>query len=690
MRLLSLIFLGLLSGFEGPALAQEPARPGPRPDLAPAVDEVSDVLPEADVARLPISLLPSERPATLLETHRFRIALAASYREEWVRASSLIADGTQVEADVIAWRRLRAGEADFEAYLAFLERNGDWPGLDRVRQQAERAIPVGADAAQVLTLFGDRSPSTGRGALRLAAALAASGDADAASAVVQDAWAQLPMRALVETELLANWGEIISGLHETRLEMLLWAGDREGALRARARVGADWQALADARLALQRDARGVDALIDAVPENLSANGGLAFDRVIWRIENRQRDAAIDLILSQSTSAAALGEPRKWANWRRILARQTMRNGDGARAYALASTHYIAHTQDFYAYADLEWLSGYLALRYLDDPEQALAHFQRFEAAVFTPISLGRAFYWQGRAYEALGDSEAAQASYRAGGVHQSSFYGQLAAEKAGLEMDPAFTAEIVRVPWQGTELADNAIAEAAGLFHQAGQSWEVIRFLGHLADTLDEAALPALVSYAESLEDPYISVRVAKRLARRGVIDVGAYFPLVDLVIALPVEEALALSIARRESEFNIAAISPAGARGLMQVMPATAQNVARKLGLDYQLGKLTTDAVFNATLGSAYLAELIDEFGESYPLVAAGYNAGPGRPRSWIELYGDPRLADVDAVDWVEHVPFRETRNYVMRVMESVPIYRARLTGEPQALNLSEMLKAR
>jgi len=286
--------------------------------------------------------------------------------------------------------------------------------------------------------------------------------------------------------------------------------------------------------------------------------------------------------------------------------------------------------------------------------------------------------------------DAANAAYADAARFQTSFYGLLAAEKVGAPMDAALTGRTGIAPWRDAAFTKSTVYQAAKLFHDAGQIWETSRFLRQLAENTAEGELVGLADYALTLGDPYLAVRVSKQVAREGVVAHRAYYPLTPIGSDdLPVPEELALAIARRESEFHIAAVSGAGARGLMQLMPATARSMAKKLGLPYAKSRLTTDPQYNATLGSAYLAHLIEEFGNNIVLVAAGYNAGPHRARRWIEAYGDPRNAGVDAVDWIEHIPFRETRNYVMRVAESLPVYRARLTGKPVPIALSAELKA-
>ncbi|MGB8621192.1 MAG: lytic transglycosylase domain-containing protein, partial [Paracoccaceae bacterium] len=470
------------------------------------------------------------------------------------------------------------------------------------------------------------------------------------------------------------------------LDALLWRGADDSARLMLALVPEGWRALAVARMTLRDQGPGVDKLIAAVPKDLAADPGLAFERFQWRARKGRNDDAIALLDERSISVASLGQPDRWANWRRIFARVAMRDGKAELAYRLAANHFLTRGED---YADLEWLAGFIALRQLDEPAVALTHFRRFETAVETPISLGRAGYWEGRALEALGRGDEAQAAYAAGARHQTSFYGQLAAEKAGLPMDPALTGGESYPDWTTAPFADSSALKAALMFVQADERGLAAWFMTHLAESAGPQGQAQLAGLALSLNEPYIALRVAKIAAGQGTILPRAYFPVTALSKDdHPVPDELVLSIARRESEFNPAVTSGAGARGLMQLMPRTAQAMAQTLEVDFSGDALTSDPRYNARLGAAYLAGLVERFGGNYALVAAAYNAGPSRPEGWISERGDPRSAGVDPVDWIEMIPFRETRNYVMRVTESLAIYRARLSGQVQPLRLSEELK--
>ncbi len=615
-------------------------------------------------------------------------ALEAIETGDWEKADTVVAPAGQVGHDIVTWHRLRAGVGEFSEYTGFLARRADWPGLPLLKKQGEAKIPTGLDATSVISYFGDQPPETGGGALALAGALIFAGDIKQGEAVIVTAWRNLWLSKSDHDAFIASYGPVLVNHHRARQDMLLWRGLTTQAGRLNALVGSDYKALALARIALIEKKNGVDALIKAVPETLMDHPGLAHARFEWRASHRQSAGAINLLLKHSTSTKALGKPDAWGNRRRVLAREKMRAGKGEVAYQIAANHYLSEGDNF---IDLEWLAGYIALRHLKDPQKALMHFQRFRAGVDTPISLGRAGYWEGRAYEALKQPEEARAAYAFGGEYQTSFYGQLAGEKAGLAMDPALTGREVYPDIKTTPYGNSSVLQAAVLFQMAGDTRLFTRFMRHLAEVMSPRERGALAQLALDLKQPYTALFLAKYAARSGTVLARPYFPMTDLVTSkMPVPAELALSIIRRESEFNADVISRAGARGLMQLMPKTARAMAKQQGLPYDLARLNTDPTYNATLGSAYLAVLIEEFGPYYPFVAAGYNAGPSRPKKWQALYGDPRQSTEAAVDWIEHIPFRETRNYVMRVTESLAVYRARLSGKTSKLRLSRDLTGR
>lgn len=605
--------------------------------------------------------------------------------------SALTAAGPEgsLTRDIVEWHRLRDGKGSFADYCAFLSRRPDWPGLPYLAKVGERSIDAGADPAAVVAYFEASPPQTGAGIRAAITAHLARGEEGDAEALAVLAWRSMALSGDDEAALLALYPSLLAGHHAARMNMALWRGLDGEAGRLLPRLSPGQQALAQARIGLRDQVDGVDKLIAAVPPALAGDPGLAWDRYVWR-KRKGRDAdALALLVERSTSAEALGQPDRWSPERRWLARDLMRAGQGRTAYQVASRHFLS--PDASDYADLEWLSGYIALRLLDDPATALDHFTRFRMAVDTPISLGRAGYWEGRALEAMGAKVDAQAAYEFGAEFQTSFYGLLAAERAGLPMDPALLGTEVFPDWRQAAWQSSPVMQAALLLLRAGERDLAERFMRHLCESLDATAIGQMADMALELEEPHIALSLAKFAADRGIVLNRAYYPISPLSRAkLPVPVELAMSIARRESEFDPVVISPAGARGLMQLMPGTAQDMAKVLGLDYELGRLTSDPDYNAQLGSAYLAKLTGEFGRNWMLVAAGYNAGPTRPRRWISEYGDPRDEGVDPVDWIESIPFEETRNYIMRVTESIPVYRARLHGKVEPITLLADLKAR
>lgn len=624
-------------------------------------------------------------PAGADTTQAMRTALELAAGRDWNGALAVAPSG--VGRDVIEWQRLRAGEGRLGEYEEFLQRRPDWPGLPLLREKGEEAVARSTDPARVIAWFQAGPPETGTGAIAYVRALQAAGRVADAETEAMRAWASLAFSPDQESEMIGLAPEAVGFVHELRLETLLWEGRTKEAERMLSRVAEDRQALARARIALQTESKGVTALIEAVPEKRAADPGLAFDRFIWRMKRDLYDEAAELILERSTSAEGLGRPEAWAERRAILTRYLMRNGRAKEAYRIAANHHIPVNGGASAYADLEFLAGFIALRRLGDAATAETHFRHLLAGVSTPISLARAHYWIGRAQEAAGQD--GTASYKAAAAHQTAFYGLLAAERLGLTLDASLLARPATPDWQSAGFTQSSVLAAAQLLLKAGDLTLGKRFLLHLGESQDETGLAQMADMVLAWDEPHLAVLVAKRAAERGLILPHAYYPIPDFVPdGLKVSRALALSIARRESEFDPAARSSADARGLMQVLPGTAKLMAGKLGKPFDAPRLTSDPAYNVAMGAAYLAEMVEEFGPSIALIASGYNAGPGRPRRWIGEFGDPRRADVDVVDWVETIPFAETRTYVMRVAEGVVIYRAKLKGAVGPVRITDELK--
>ncbi len=685
------------SGAQGdaePAAEAEDGLPAAEPEAIAAGEDAAVPEPLEELEEDLAGLRPRVRPKGLdteplglrvpAADPGFKAGLAAMRDGRWDEALRLAGPEGSPARDVIMWHFLRGGSGSSGEVMEFLARSGDWPGLPYLREKSEDAM-AGASVAARLAFFKEQEPQTGTGALAHAEALEASGETGAAQAGIVKAWLTLALSDSEQARFLDRYGSLLKPHHEARLDRALWEGWEINATRMLPLVSEGWQKLATARMALRARNGNPDPLIAAVPAVLADDPGLAYERFEWRMAKGLRDSAISLLLDRSTSAESLGEPEHWARRRHTLAHRAMRDGDPVLAYRIAASHYTVTGRNF---AELEWLSGYLALRFQKDPSRALAHFTRFKGDVFTPISLGRAGYWLGRAYEALGNEDAAKGAYALGAAYQTSFYGLLAAERGGLPFNSNLGGFRPVEDWREAAFTKSRVHEAALLLLAAGEGWLAKRFWTHLAESQDEENLHLMGKMLEDLGQPHIAVLLGKRAAQAGHEIAAPYYAVHPVAKRdHPVPTEMVLAIARRESEFDHSVVSHAGARGLMQVMPATAQLVARRVGLDYSQSRLTGDWLYNSRLGADYLRGLAEEFDGNVIMMSAGYNAGPGRPRSWKNAYGDPIRGDIDIVDWIEMIPFNETRNYVMRVSESLPVYRARLGKDPHPVPFSEEL---
>lgn len=626
-----------------------------------------------------LSLILTLGSAAQAQTRPLAQALELVRSEDWAQALEAAGAKGSVSRDIVEWHRLRAKEGTAEDLEGFLARRPNWPGLPYLRRRTEKII-IEKSHKRVRAFFANHPPQTPEGAASLARAFYAEGAQSRGDAELIRAWQTMPMSEETQADYLAEHANLLSPHHATRLSQLLWDAHDASATRMLPLVGDGPRALAEARIALQKQSKGVDEKIQAIPAAFQNDPGLAYDRFVWRDRKRRQDDAVALMIDRSTSAKALGQPEKWLRRRRDLARQLMRDGKHERAYQLAAHHFAA-PEVGYGYSDCEWLAGYIALQKLKDAELAVYHFERFLASIETPISVGRGGYWLGRAYAALGNVDKAHAAYAKAAEYQTSFYGLLAAENLGRAFDPALVTPPQLPPWRSAAFLESSVIEAALLLLQAGDLTLAERFFTHKVESLSPLEAQQLGQMAVDMKEPHLAVMIAKRAAQAGIELHSAYYPLHPVAQQkLPMAAEMTLAISRRESEFDPVVISHAGARGLMQLMPATAKLVAKELDVltKHDTARLTTEWDYNAKLGSQYLAGLAAEFNGNVVMMAAGYNAGPRRPTAWMQRYGDPRSGSPDIIDWIEHIPFNETRNYVMRVTESLPAYRARLGKAP------------
>ncbi len=571
----------------------------------------------------------------------------------------------------------------FADIMEFVASNPDWPLEHLLRQRAEEVITNASDE-EVGRWFARFPPVTAMGRLREADYLLAHGQTDRAIAEIRQVWISSDFNAFDEKPILQRYGHYLRQVDDVaRLDRLVWDGKEEAAHRMLPRVDAGHRAEALARLALASVSKRADKLISKVPGNLTRDPGFLFERMRWDRRKERYDAAIEILRNAPKD---LVRPQLWWAERENLARHALQEGNPRLAYELARQHGMTEGPNF---AEAEFLAGWIALRYLHDPKNASDHFIRLYNSVTRPISLSRGAYWAGRAQQELGNREQAHGWYSKAAQYLTTYYGQLAAAQIGADgkaaviddpkPTPQETAafdqkELVRIV---RDLADAEAADFAKPF---------VLKLSDLAKTPGEHALVAKLA-TETLR-PDLAVAVARRASYVGVTLLALGYPLAQMPPGGNVEGPLVLAMARQESGLDQNAVSPVGARGILQLMPATAKRIAKDLQLPFSQQRLLTDPEYNLTLGRAYLEDMLDRFGGSYVLAVAAYNAGPARVAEWEHDLGDPRATQTDVIDWVESIPFRETRTYVQRVLENLQVYRLRMGDRNLAFSLALDLK--
>jgi soluble lytic murein transglycosylase len=593
-------------------------------------------------------------------------------------------------AKLVAWRTLRLKEktSTFAEISGFLAANPDWAGLMPLRRHGERNMPDTMSASAVVAWFSQLPPITGEGKYRLGSALVASGGRESGTALLREAWTDHDINGRTERKLVGDHGRLLRPAdHWARVDRLLWGDQVTAARRVMPHLDEGHRLLAKARIALITGTGGVDAAIAKVPPALASDPGLLYQRIRWR-RNSGNDSGAAALLS--TPPSELGEERQWLTQRLALTREAISSGRHADAYTIIATHGQTRAAGV---AEAEWLAGWLALRHLNRPKAAFAHFIAMHKVVKLPISVGRAAYWAGRAAKAAGNTSDASLWYQRAASRPTSYYGQLAAVALGrsvLRLPPAMR------PVMASGFEAREQIRLARLLGELGENRLISLVLAH---ALDNASTPLervrIARIPLDYDQSHIAIRAAKRAQRDGIVVLDAAYPVPKVFARwMPStgapELAVMLALARQESEMNPGVVSSAGARGLVQLMPATARMMAGQLGLAYEANRLTSDPAYNLQLGSAYLADRLVEFGNSHVLAFAAYNAGPGRVRTWLRKYGDPRSPGVDVVDWIEQIPFSETRNYVQRVLEGTQVYRVLLAGRgdrPKLTLMAEML---
>lgn len=619
--------------------------------------------------------------------------MEAVRRDDWAAAEIAAArHADPVASKLVRYYRLLApGAAPAGEIAEFRRENPDWPAQTLLARRWEEAVAAIVDDGVVIRTFTATPPQTDAGRLRLAEALDRAGDRRAGEAI-RTAWVESTIGPAAENDFLGRYGtRLTPDAQWQRFQRLAWAGSAQATAQA-TRLDPARQAVAEVWLGLKRNDPDAPARRAALPAAQRAEPGLVLEHARFlRRAGRETEAA-DLLQAQGPAAQKAAPERAGAFWaeRHLLARRLLRANEPQAAYALAAGHGLAESGDA---VEAEFLAGWIALRQLNDPRKAELHFNRLGAMSQAAITQGRALYWQGRAAAARNDTATATARYQAAAAWVTTYYGQLASLALG-EGDAGLARRIRAAHDPATDpdrlasFAGRELTRAAALLIGWDEPRRARFFLLRLAELAPDPVDRALAArLATGMGRPELAVWVARRAGTDGTMLPETGWPMPYAPPSDAVEPALAYAIMRQESNFEPDAVSPAGARGLMQLMPGTARAVARKLGTPTTVPRLTADTDHNMQLGTTYLRQVLDEAEGCVPCAAASYNAGPGRTRAWLVTYGDPRAGQADMIDWIETIPFNETRNYVQRVIENMVIYRAR-RGETKPHPLADWLR--
>ena len=605
----------------------------------------------------------------------FELALDKAEKYKWERVKGIQSNiKDDLAREILEWLRYYNGATDlnFSNYKNYINHNSQWPLIDSIKLKAESKISFQENDRELIKYFKNNPPKTGWGKIYYGNALLNIGEIEKGNNLIKDGYINGKLTRKEQAKVIQKFKNLFNQEdHKKRINELLWDGKYRTASRLIKYVDKDYQKLFEARIGLISFSGGVDNLISKVPTRLINHPGLIHDRIRWRIKKRKYDSALELMIdSKISDPDKLQRPEKFWRQKNILIRRLIDKHQYNQAYKLAINHGLTSNADI---AEAEWMAGWISITFLDKPKVALQHFKEIWNVSSRPISKARAAYWIGKSYEKIGNKEESHEWYNKASVYNLTFYGQLAGVKSeeNIFFDPVVN--ISREESQESIKRNKKVYAAISLLNEFDRPKIVKKFLKDLADREDIVVASNAMRIATDIGRYDFAVQTGKIFYYNNVILDTKSFPIVDRPefgkIMFP-DQSLIHSVIRQESQFDPKAGSHAGAKGLMQLMPYTAKRVSQGLNLEYSKNKLTENPNYNVILGSAYLDILLSNLDGSYILTLAAYNAGESRVAAWIKKYGDPRKDDIDAVDWIELIPFKETRNYVQRVLENVQVY--------------------
>ena len=562
--------------------------------------------------------------------------------------------------------------ASFNEYFIFIKNNKDWPRINRIKYLAEHKINFDNNTpSSIIEYFTNNPPLSGFGKLRLAEALLENNQAEKSKSLVKDGFKD----AELSKNDLRYFSKIFKKFltqqdYTLRADYFAYEAKYQDLRDTIEYLNPDYQKLYNARAALFTK-RSADNLIAQVPQYLKEDPGLIYDRIKWRRKKARFDDALTLI-NQSASDS-LERNQYLAKERLSIARDKIQDKEFKTAYEILKDHRLKEGSD---YAEIEWHLGWLALSFLNQPDAALAHFLRMNAAVSYPISKARAAFWIGKTYKKLGQVNQANTWFKTGSQYGTTFYGQLShkeidEKKFSINNSFKFSEEKYEEFKKNNPLAKSVIVLKE--LNRTKYTKDILRHLGDVDQnkTAEEISMAGLL--AQDIERYDFAIQIAKNASYKNLNFLEISYPKIEVPKQIKdqkiLDSSVILALIRQESEFDTSATSRVGAKGLMQIMPATGKLLSKVTNIDFSREKLTRDKDYNLALGSYYISDLDDLFGSQY-LAFAAYNAGPNRVEKWIKTHGDPRKKQIDAIDFIELIPFHETRNYVQRVSENINVY--------------------
>ena len=590
--------------------------------------------------------------------------------------------------NLISWIYLKekSNKASFSDYIKFIDDNPNYPRINRLRYLAEHKINLSSNSPNtVIGWFESTPPLSGFGKIKLGESYFIKGDNVKAEKLIKEGWINASLSSKDLRYLNKKYKNFLnSSDHLKRADYMAWEYKYWDLKRILRYLPKDYRALYNARQILMSNSYGVDDAISKVPDNLKSDIGLRYDRLKWRSRRGRTDSSLEIIDRAPLNKEELVRADLWWKQRNIISRSLIYKKKYQKAYEVAKNHALDEGPEF---AEAEWMAGWIAVSFLNNPNLAVNHFKSFYQNVGYPISLARGAYWIGICYEKLGKNKLSQDYFKAGSKYLTTFYGQLSFKK----IDPTGQFELVDnskyTKEYEKEFNKNPLVKHVVLLKELNKTTYSKDIIKHLADLNIEKGSEVLAAKLATEVGRYdYAIQVSKKASYEKRFYNKYNYPIITTPRVIngknmPSQEII-LAITRQESEFDSKANSYVGAKGMMQLMTYTAKLVAKQMGVPYRKSKLTSDPEYNIRLGTYYFNSLLNEYGETYPFAIAAYNAGPKRVKYWRKINGDPKKGNIDFVNWIELIKFKETRNYVQRVLENASVYRYMLSGKPVELD--------